>query len=266
MLRLMGKLNDDGLVQRFLIAFVGPPSRGGDRPPNCKAKNAYLNAITTLAKTIPVDAEIYHFDNRAQRYRDQIASVATNMMMLPDTSPAFKGHLGKWEGIYARLALTFHMVGQVFGSQEACISERTAAMAAELMLRFFLPSAARFYSEIVGSGEHLANARWIAGHILAHQKESLTARDIYRAIHEFRDDRNKIASCMSTLESADWVAPELFDKLGPKKWKVNPAVHHRFADRARKEREARSKRVQRIKTAAAEIRRLNAEPLLTELN
>ena len=172
-----------------------------------------------------------------------MTTVAQNVMILPDTSPAFKAHLSKWDALYARIALTYHVVENVSARKKKLpqfISADTASRAAKLMIDFLLPNAARFYSELTNGNQHLNHARWIAGHILAKKIYKITARDIYRAYRELRNDPDAINKAMQALTVSGWVKPTKFGKNNlPQKWLINLQVHIIFAERAKIEKKRR---------------------------
>ncbi len=59
----------------------------------------------------------------------------------------------------------------------------------------------------------MRKARLAAGYILAHKKDSVTARELYRAHKEFQgDNRNPLISAMHQLELAGWVSPQMKQK------------------------------------------------------
>jgi hypothetical protein len=59
----------------------------------------------------------------------------------------------------------------------------------------------------------------------------------------------EIARVMAPLELANWVKPEGEEYGPPKKWRVNPRVHERFAKRAATERDRRAQQRQRVAEA-----------------
>jgi hypothetical protein len=56
---------------------------------------------------------------------------------------------------------------------------------------------------------------------------------------------------MRDLEMNDWLRPTKFASGRPTHWAVNPAVHVAFAERARSERERRTRAMDAIAQAAA---------------
>jgi hypothetical protein len=252
MRRLMGKIDDDGLVQRF-IPFYGAKAPEVDRERNEQALCRYVDTIRHLWKMIPAPGkEPCRFSPEAQRYRRAVEGIADAAGILEDSSRAFKGHLAKWRGYFARLSLTYHMIEAASRREpqpEGCIDENNAGKVARFMSEYCLPNAARFYMDLTGPG-HIQHSRWIAGHILAHNLGKISRRRIGRVYHELRDDEESIAKAMLPLVVYGWAKQLDGDKrTWPTKWVVNPSVHTRFAARAEMERKQRGEQVERIRWA-----------------
>lgn len=230
---------------------------GVDRRPDTKAAEAYFKTIKDLATKRPEKPLVFYLSDEAQEYRQFVSKTVEAVMALPDTSTAFKAHLNKWSGIFARLLLTYHLIGEPVKLEGSNwhINGETAARVARLMIDFLLPNAARFYSELFSQGEHLKHSQWIAGYILSRNLKKISARDIYRAYREFRTDSTGIdyegiERTMWGLVAAGWVEPINKEKREKTtKWKVNPTVHSTFAPRAEMERQRREEEKQRIQEA-----------------
>jgi hypothetical protein len=214
---------------------------------------AYSNTIENLISAQTETPIITKLSSEAQEERSEVMRAVEALKILPDTSAAFRAHLNKWEALFARLALTFHAVetiGMTGGGITNEVSGDTASRVACLMLDFMLPNAARFYSDTFGSEGQIEDARWIAGYILAHKVEKISARDIGRAYRSLRGNISGIQSAMEVLHTASWVEPAETYKFGRiKKWLVNPAVHARFAELAVSEKTRREMERTRIKEA-----------------
>ncbi|MCK6553317.1 DUF3987 domain-containing protein [Candidatus Binatia bacterium] len=254
MRRLAGKIDDDGLLQRFVVVFPAPGAAEVDRAPDYEALHAYARTLHALVRLDPAGA-VYRLDDDAQAVRGVVTRVAHNVVALPDTSPAFRSHLGKWDALFARLTLVYHLVDAASNGTEPApfASSDTAERVGRLMSDFLLPHAAKFYVDLLGS-EHLTHARWIAGHILAHALERISARDVGRAYRELRGDGRRIAATMAQLEVVGWVTPiDTTRGPFPSKWAVNPQVHTRFAARAAAERRRREAVRRQVAEAVAEL-------------
>jgi Protein of unknown function (DUF3987) len=241
MRRLARKIDDDGLLQRFVVVFPQAVDQGVDRRPDYAALARYRETVVRLVDLKPGNQRVvFRLSDAAQAERALVERLAHNVTLLPETSAAFRAHLAKWSGLFARLVCTYHVTDAVADDTEptATISGSTASQVARLMTEYLLPHAARFYTELLGQ-EHLAHARWLAGHILAHQLERITARDVGRVYRELRGDGKRIAEVMATLVLAGW-ATEIDSSGRPAtRWRINPKVHQLFDKRAADERQRR---------------------------
>jgi hypothetical protein len=77
----------------------------------------------------------------------------------------------------------------------------------------------------------------VAGYILAHKLEVVTSRDVQRGDRTMRGiERHNIQRIFEQLEALGWVQQTPGKRASdPPHWRVNPAVHARFAERAEKE-------------------------------
>jgi len=247
----------DGLLQRFLPFCPRVVGKGIDRTPDIAALNGYADVIRKLTEVEPTD-----FNNRvrlsagALEQAARVADFADKILLLPDSSPAMRGHLAKWSGMFARLVLVYHAVNcMAVGTSIAdTVPEATARQVANLMLKYFFPNVARFYADVIGQTKNTGHARWIAGYILSRGLDQITVRDIGRAYHDLRDRKDDIPRVMQTLDAAGWVN-EVDPGRGkpPKQWKINPAVHTVFAARAAEERQRREREKANILRATAKV-------------
>ena len=241
--QLMGKITGDGLVARYLVVHCEKIGRGIDRMPDHGAIESYHDVIEGLLDLEPQgEIEIFTFAPNAQRYLESIRDLAELMKCLPDTSNALKAHLNKFEGMFCRLALVYHMIEAATAADYPAkqISEDTARMAATLMAEFLFPNSVRFYAETIDDGDHNANARWVAGHILSRGLATITKRELMQVYRPFKKDPKTIQTTMNVLYAANWVEEADQKRTGEViAWKVNPAVHTKFNRLAQKERERR---------------------------
>jgi hypothetical protein len=259
MRQLASKLGDDGLLQRFMVINGRALGQGQDRAPDMAAIEGYRDLVRRLVALTPCDfLPAVKLTAEAQRHRQRVSEVAELLKELPDTPAAMRGHLSKWDGMFARLLLVFHVIEAGQGVPELVAGD-TAARAARFMLGYVLPHTAAFYGEVIGHGEGSSHARWIAGFILANKLTEISQRDIYRAYRELRGEegRQKIARIMALLYVVGWVEPVFSNRGKPTdKWTVNPAVHTVFAERAGEEQERREAMRAKLQNAASRIREL----------
>ena len=205
------------------------------------------------------------FSPEAQHIIDETRRKAQALGQSPAYDQRLQAALQKSEGQLVRLALTFHMI-ENRGSD--CVSAETAAKTTRLFMRYVVPSVVMFYHDIIGASAGMVSTRLAAGYILAHNKNTVTERDLYRAHREFRGDegRSALAKTMSQLELAAWVSPIQKAAGRPiSEWRVNPRVHTEFAELAQKERTRREGVMAAIQ-GAAKVSHLSLEASIEEEN
>ena len=126
-------------------------------------------------------------------------------------------------------------------------------MAATFLRRIALPNLFRLgFETLPEEGAPAAHARWLAGYILAHQSETITAREIGRAYRPLRGLPVGIVTVMAILVDAGWTAP-IEGRHDGERWAVNPAVHTCFAEAAALEKERRAKVTEAIRSKVTEL-------------
>lgn len=163
------------------------------------------------------------------------------------------GHVGKYNGLFARLCLLFHCIDHVGGELPEFIETETAARVRTFLHGFLLPHALNFYAGVLGLSSDQDKLTAIAGYILSHKPplRRITNRDIQRAGRSLRRlARRDVEALFEQLDALGWVtrtpAPRPSD---PPHWVVNPEVYRKFASRALIE----SERKQRERTVIASI-------------
>jgi hypothetical protein len=230
--------------------------------PDAAAISTYEAVVTRLigirhptpAKAITLDWEgIEHFR--------QVELLADALVGLPTIGVEMKGHLGKMTGLFARLCLTFHAVecaseGRITdsGQLEPEVRGDTARRVRDFMVRYLIPSAARFYDSIFRDRDpEIEMHRDIANAILARGMTSLTKRDLTR---NWPASWTKAPGAMDRFLEAfrlmNWLGePKPEGRKNTLTWPVNPMVHVRFAERAKTEAKRRAAEHARIKSKLA---------------
>jgi Protein of unknown function (DUF3987) len=257
--RIAKNTTEDGLLQRLLYAVPGPhQTRGVDRKPSAPAQERYNALFAALVAMHPprtqgdhaqVEIVVFHAD--AQQHREAVELRAEIMTQLPDTSTQLQSAYGKWPGLFARIALTFHLIeiadahaNGTTSPYPLVISEQTARRTAAFMLEIVQPHLLRAH-RLMFSTAQTGHAQWIAGYILAERLERITSRDVVRVYRSLRapEARDELVAVMASLVTIGWLEPEV--PTNPAKpvsaWAVNPAVHVRFADLAEREQARREK-------------------------
>jgi hypothetical protein len=248
MRQLAPKLSDDGFIQRFTPFFATHAGRPQDRVPDRKAIAAFRATVDRLADIPDLEGrDVVTLAHEAHKWRRKVDDLVDAARALPGYCGAFKQHLGKWRGLFARLVLTLHVLQSEPDRWGAFspIPEDTARMAHDLMVRFFFPSAVRFYADFFSSKDDATrHARWVAGWVLARKLNKVTVRDVRRAYWDLKGDTEEIERTLRMLSQANWLVP------AGGAWEVNPLVHRRFAERAAQEVRQRDEARRQIAQAA----------------
>jgi hypothetical protein len=243
---------EDGLLQRFLFCVPAAQGKGEDRQPDRKALADYESLIRALAALrpprsafgVPAGPVVLHAD--AHLYREGSNELARALAAMPDTSGRLKAAFGKWPGLWARIALVFHVIEQASPVEEGesrpvvqVLSVETAQRTSGYLEEFLLPHLLRA-DAIMYSTRQTGHARWIAGFILSKQQKHVTTRDVVLAYHPLRapERRRELLDVMEGLVSMGWLRPEerADPTRPPSAWQVNPVVLTRFVERGDQER------------------------------
>jgi hypothetical protein len=230
---------DDGLIQRILPIMLRDATMGRDEPKSTIVDD-YAELIASLHVT-PLSSEPLRFSAAAQRFRQEMEAkhlvlAAAHQII----SRKLAAHLGKYDGLFARLCLLWHCIEN--GSRGE-VSEDVAHRVAKFMHSFLLPHARAFYASAFGLSDDHDRLTAIAGYILARKLDVITTRDVARGDRSMRKlERAETDRIFEQLEALGWIdrIPGRRPTDPPARWIVNPEVHRRFADRARKEVEQRA--------------------------
>lgn len=229
---------DDGLLQRFFPIVLRPAELGKDAPlPDVRTMYHYTvgRCRQAIAPCGPLrldpGAQVIRRDLEARHHRLK-TSEAVNRKLA--------AHVGKLDGLFARLCLIFHVVENFAASPlPPTISEATASRVAMFVRAFLLPHAASFYGGILGVGDDHDRLQRIAGHILAKGLLQVDNRDVQRGDGTLRKIANhEIKPLFEQLAALNWLAGIVPNEGRPSsdpKWFVNQAVHKLYAERAKYE-------------------------------
>ena len=183
------------------------------------------------------------FDDGAQAYRQELERKHLKLQDCESINRKLASHIGKYDGIFARLCVIWHCVEAPHGALPAVISEATARRAGAFLHGFLLPHALAFYAGTLGLSNDHDRLEAVAGYILAHKLERVTNRDVQRGDWTMRKlDRQGIEAVLDQLDALAWVERVPGPRpSSPPQWVVNPAVHVKFAQRAASEKERRER-------------------------
>jgi DNA polymerase I-like protein with 3'-5' exonuclease and polymerase domains len=223
---------DDGLIQRLIPIVLRPAVVGKDEPTGSCTED-YTALIGHLHDT-PPPAAPYQFSAAALVLREELEHKHLKLMGVEVFNRKLAAHIGKYDGLFARLCLLWHVIE---GTPGLVIEESTARRVADFMHGFLLRHAFAFYAGTLGLADDHERLTAVAGYILAHKLERVTNRDIARGDRTMRGlSRFETDKVFEQLDALGWVSrvpgPRPTD---PPHWIVNPEVHRLFAERAKQE-------------------------------
>jgi hypothetical protein len=177
------------------------------------------------------------FDDGAQAVRRRLEHKHLNLMGLETLNKKLAAHVGKYDGVFARLCVTWHCIEHVDGGAIDPISEHTAIRVERFLHGFLFPHAIAFYTSLGLADDHDSLSA-IAGYILARKLDEVTARDVARGDRAMRRlTRQHTTALLEQLEALGWLDQVPGRYASSPAWEVNPLCHRLFAERG--EREAR---------------------------
>jgi hypothetical protein len=231
---------DDGLIQRMFPIMLRPAVLGKDEP---FPADQYDELVKWLNE---MPYRIVRFDDAAQQIRRKLEQKHLDLAAYESVNKKLAAHIGKYNGLFARLCLLWHCIETVdakkatFGSYD--IDAGTAQRVADFLHSFLLPHAISFYVDIVGLADDHDRLANVASYILAHKLERITNRDIARGDSSMRKlDRQDVESIFNRLDALGWISKVQGRRFSDVQWMVNSEVHRRFEERAKKEAERRQR-------------------------
>ena len=240
---------DDGLIQRLIPVRLRGGGEGDDqeKPP---VVEAYWGLVERLAgKQQSGDFRssgplVIKFSPAAQEVRRRLEKHHSALMACELGYRKLASHIGKYDGVFARLCLIFHCIERPWADD---ISEDVALRVEAFLHKFLLPHAVSFYADMVRGGkDRIAD---IAEHILAHRLTEVTARDVGRCVRSTKNLSSKdVRDDLETLEALGWLTREQGARVDSVTWKVNPRCHELFAEKAAAEKARRGEAYAQLKS------------------
>jgi hypothetical protein len=258
--KLAAETVDDGLVQRLLPVALRPADVGRDEPSD-GVVGEYERLIGKLTLMRPAmhqrafgpEDQPVHFSPAAKAIRERLEREHLDLVTALETaSPKLSAHFGKYDGLFARLALLWTCIEHADATMPpAEISEDVAARVAQFMADFIRPSAIAFYAGLLGMSAGHEELVALAALIVAKGLTEVKARDAQRSTQSFRAmAADEFRLICERLEAFGWLERgEPGPKSNTPRWIVNPRVHSMFADRAAEEGKRRKAAREALKTA-----------------
>lgn len=265
--KIAGDAVDDGLLQRLFPVMLRTASLGEDEPmpPINESYEKLIRNLRTLSTPGFCGTGALEFDDGAQAIRRELEARHLELQSLETINRKLASHIGKYDGLFARLCLLWHCIEHVEKTMlcdtpdlqafalPLTVTEKTAQRVGGFLHKFLLAHSMAFYSGILGLSDDHDRLTAIAGYILTQKLDHITNRHVQRGDRTMRGlKEHEIRPLFEQLEALGWlnrVDPPR--PSSPPHWKVNPAVHAKFADRAVREAERRG----RAREAISNLRR-----------
>jgi hypothetical protein len=226
---------DDGLIQRITPIILRRGEVGRDEPMSEATMNYEL--LVERLHQMQQGANDVVLDNAAREVRQELERKHHELSELELTNKKLGAHIGKYDGIFARLCLLWHCIDSAGVVPSPQITGACARKVADFLSRFLLPHAIAFYSSIYGLSDDHDRLTAIAGYILAHKIERLTNRVVQRGNCNMRGlRRHEVENICHQLSAFGWVTEAQRRRVSdPPRWDVNPEVHRLYRERAEQE-------------------------------
>jgi hypothetical protein len=252
--KLAAETVDDGLLQRLLPIVLVPGAAGRDEKMLEAAKN-YSDLVRRLHML--GRPNLLLFDDGAQAIRRALEQKHLELMALGSIHRKLAAHIGKYDGIFARLCVTWHCIEHIDERLPTEITEETAERVARFMHEFLLPHALEFYAGVLNLADEHERLSAVAGYILAHKLQRITNREVQRGDQTMRKlTKRDTEAVFEQLEALGWVnrtAPTR--PSDPPHWVVNEHCHQLFENRAKDEAERRQRERRMLAGFFARVKR-----------
>lgn len=260
--RIVEKLPEDGLLQRFLIVNARQQVEGNEKPYNKAANDRFHEMQQRIFDTL-VQHNHITLSHEANEVRREITGWAFSLMRINFVSSAMCSHLGKYQSLTARLMLTFHAIecaDRRIHPQSCQISGETARMVHLFIKEFLFPHAMAFYINLVGQSEIGKHLRKLGELCLTCGAGEITNRDFLHGWIGWRHckpyDQETV---IGQLIDNGWILPAPGARTNakgfPTRFLINPEIHELHAERKAMEIERRKLAVEAIELAKIAARK-----------
>lgn len=252
--KVVAESADDGLIQR-LFPIVLSRSEVGRDVPTPAVVGTYAKLVTDLRMMRPaapggsgnlaghLDVPL-RFDPDAQAVRAELEARHNRMADFEIVNRKLAAHIGKLDGLFARLCVVWHCVEHAGdGRPPQIVPEDTARRTADFLHQFLFPHAFAFYSDLLGLSDRHDALLATAGHILAHRPPDVSVRTLQRGDRMMRSavEAQEAVTILEQLEAFGWLIPVPQKRNQTNQhWTVRPSVYAMFADKAAEEERRRA--------------------------
>jgi hypothetical protein len=235
----------DGLLQRLQL-LIWPDGLGEwilpTHWPDREAANHAFDIFRKLDEATPAqigadrdnygDIPFIRFSPEAQKIFDDWRTRLENLLRSDDLAdtPAFASHLGKYRSLIPALALLFHLMNAVSGSQPGPVPLETLELALDWG-DFLLAHARKVYADELNPG--VEGAKELGKRLMSGQvSDGQTVREIYRAQWSGLTTRRQVMTALDVLAQWGWARVESLETQGrpSEVIRVNPAIFSKMAE------------------------------------
>ena len=234
---------------------------GHNMPSNKHIFDQYSALVANLYVLESIGSPIF-FSNEAEVVRQRIERRVVELNGVETLPQGLKTHIGKFEGMFARYCLLFHVV-DLYERRVHPNSENVSGAVAErvehFMMTYLMSHAMSFYRDVIGKNDTSELAKWIARFILAKERAQLTRRDLKRLVAQAKNSTDwELHNAMEALATLGWVEPN--DNQRPHaKWQVNPKVHSEFQEKSAIEKERRAREYKNLQEIFSQMKSVEEE-------
>jgi hypothetical protein len=228
----------DGMTARFsLLVWPDdfPDFHYVDRRPDEGAQRETERVMRRLFEVEPAALlgadSVLRFDDEGQQEFSEWYTRNQLRLREGTESKAFVAHLGKYAGLFARLAIVHHLIRVALGQVKfpRIVEVTTTIVVRDFIDRYLEPHARRIYRHL-GGDPACEGARRIAKWIVDHRVGQFSARDVRRHQWSGLTTQDEVEAALDYLANvAGWVRSEP-EPPGPKggrssvRWLVNPGI------------------------------------------
>jgi ribosomal protein L37AE/L43A len=255
--KIADKLPTDGLLQRFILIVGRNATEDSDRPCVQRFADDWDSMIRDLYAMDWTDAKGHrrpslYLSEGAAAERKAFSRWSHGLLECGAVRGPMAGAVGKWDGLWARLAVVYHMAMEwdritIAGSEDLpalCVPVETARMVSGLIRQWILPHAMIVYQDILGSASGDDLVRSVARLLLVWDAPEVTSRMLTQRCRDWRSaPEYRRHETARALEDAGWLI-ELERRPGERmasRWRVSEQIIAAYAAQAEAERVRRGR-------------------------